>query len=101
MAKQRAKGFPDGVQLEVGKWYKMANDNIAMVTKLAPYSGEQAKKSWGFADCSDDVARLVSGVWIGSSTWSEKSTPRCFIHECNKDGSDLKTSFVQLQLDLF
>lgn len=101
MTKQRASGFPDGVQLEVGKWYKMTNGDIATVTKLMSYSGEQAQKAWGYADCSDGTTRLVSGVWIGSSTWSEKSTPRCFIHECNKDGSDLKTSFVQLQLDLF
>lgn len=102
MARQRPEGFPEGAQLEVGKWYKTPRGKIAKVLKIYQYDagGPDHKKGWGYANCSDGANRVVAHRWIGASTWNETKSDTDFVCECNEDGSDLIT-YKQEQLSLF
>jgi hypothetical protein len=101
MARQRPNGFEPGARLEVGNWYRTKGDNVIQVLTVMKYTTQRdSDRGWGHAECSDNVTRIVANEYVGASTWADKIMDRCFICECNADGSDLGT-YKQEQLSLF
>ena len=100
-ARVRPEGFPEGARLEEGKWYLTRSGNVIQVLTLRKYEYTVTDDSvWGYAECSDKASRLVAGKWIGSDTWADEGSSRCFVSECRVDGTPLN-QYKQEQLDLF